>query len=98
MNGRPLEKGHGAPLRLIVPGWFGIAWVKWLARIELLDRRYISKFMAREYVTLRGEERDGKTVWRETSVGPIDVKSVLARAVRLKDDTVRLSGAALTDG
>lgn len=98
MNGQPLPKEHGAPLRLIVPGWFGIAWVKWLTRIELLDRRYMSKYMAREYVTIRGEERDGKTIWRETSVGPIDVKSVVARAVRLKSGDVRLTGAAWTDG
>jgi DMSO/TMAO reductase YedYZ molybdopterin-dependent catalytic subunit len=98
MNGEPLAKEHGAPLRLIVPGWFGIAWVKWLNRIELLDRRYMSKYMAREYVTIRGEEREGKTVWRETSVGPIDVKSVVARAARLKNGDVRFSGAAWTDG
>src|SRR5205814_1231921 len=78
MNGEPLTKGHGAPLRLIVPGWFGITWVKWLSRIEVLDRRFMSKCMAREYVTIRGEEKNGRTVWRETSVGPIDVKSLVA--------------------
>ena len=31
MNGRPLEPQHGAPLRLVVPGWYGMASVKWLA-------------------------------------------------------------------
>lgn len=98
MNGEPLTKEHGAPVRLVVPGWFGIAWVKWLTRIELLDRRYMSKYMGREYVTIRGEEREGRTIWRETSVGPIDVKSVTARASRLKDGTVRFQGAAWTDG
>ncbi|PYI80429.1 MAG: sulfite oxidase, partial [Verrucomicrobia bacterium] len=98
INGEPLTKDHGAPLRLIVPGWFGIAWVKWLSRIEVHDRRFMGKWMARRYVTLRGEEREDKTVWRETSVGPIDVKSVVARAMRLKDGTVRLAGAAWTDG
>src|SRR2546425_1097938 len=98
MNDQPLEKGHGAPLRLVVPGWFGIAWVKWLTHIELLDRRYMSKYMAREYVTIRGEEREGKTIWRETSVGPMDVKSVVARVVRRKDGSLRVSGAAWTDG
>jgi len=98
MNDQPLEKGHGAPLRLVVPGWFGIAWVKWLTRIELLDRRYMSKYMAREYVTLRGEERAGKTVWRETSVGPMDLKSVVARVTRRKDGSLRVTGAAWTDG
>jgi len=98
MNGQPLEPVHGAPLRLVVPGWFGISWVKWLTRIELLDRRFMSKYMAREYVTIRGEERDGKTFWRETSVGPMDLKSVVARVVRRKDGSLRVSGAAWTDG
>ncbi len=98
MNGEPLTKEHGAPVRLIVPGWFGITWVKWLTRIELLDRRFASKFMARDYVTLRGEERDGKTIWRETVVGQIDVKSITARVVRRKDGSLRVSGAAWTDG
>src|SRR6059058_776126 len=98
MNGQPLEKDHGAPLRLIVPGWFGITWVKWLTRIELLDRRYMGKYMAREYVTIRGEEHDGKTIWRETSVGPMDVKSVVARVARRKGGSLRVSGAAWTDG
>ena len=98
MNGEPLPKEHGAPLRLVVPGWFGIAWVKWLSRIEVLDRRYMSKYMAREYVTIRGEEKDGRTIWRETSVGPIDVKSIVARVVRRSDGILRVSGAAWTDG
>jgi DMSO/TMAO reductase YedYZ molybdopterin-dependent catalytic subunit len=98
MNGEPLPQEHGAPLRLVVPGWFGIAWIKWLTRIEVLDRRFMSKYMAREYVTIRGEERDGRTIWRETSVGPIDVKSIVARVVRGPDGNLRVSGAAWTDG
>jgi len=98
LNGEPLAKEHGAPLRLVVPGWFGISWVKCLNRIEVLDRRFMSKYMASEYVTLRGEERADKTIWRLTSVGPMDVKSIVARAVKLKDGTVRLTGAAWGDG
>ena len=98
MNGEPLTKEHGFPLRLVVPGWFGISWVKWLNRIEVLDRRYMSKYMAGEYVTLRGEERADKTIWRLTSVGPMNVKSIIARAVKLPGDTVRLTGAAWGDG
>jgi DMSO/TMAO reductase YedYZ molybdopterin-dependent catalytic subunit len=98
MNGEPLMKEHGFPLRLIVPGWFGISWVKWLNRIEVIDRRYMSKYMAWEYVTLRGEERGDKTIWRLTSVGPMDVKSIVARAVKMNDGNVRLTGAAWGDG
>ncbi len=98
MNGEPLGRDHGAPLRLIVPGWFGIAWVKWLSRIEVLDRRFMSKYMAREYVTIRGEERNGKMIWRETGVGPLDVKSMTARALRMANGNIRFAGAAWTDG
>jgi len=99
MNDQPLNDVHGAPVRLVVPGWFGIAWVKWLTRIDLIDRRFMGKWMAREYVTLRGEERpDGSTNWRETSVCNINVKSIAARAVRLPNQSVRISGAAWSDG
>jgi DMSO/TMAO reductase YedYZ molybdopterin-dependent catalytic subunit len=98
LNGQPLDVAHGAPLRLVVPGWYGIAWVKWLSRIEVLDRRIMSKYMAREYVTLRAEERGEKTIWRETSIGPMLIKSMAARALRLPDGSVRLEGAAWGDG
>jgi DMSO/TMAO reductase YedYZ molybdopterin-dependent catalytic subunit len=40
MNGAPLLPQHGYPLRLIVPGWYGMASVKWLNRIEALARPY----------------------------------------------------------
>lgn len=40
MNGAPLLPQHGFPLRLVVPGWYGMASVKWLERIEALDRPF----------------------------------------------------------
>jgi len=40
MNGAPLPPQHGYPLRLIVPGWYGMASVKWLARIEARAQPY----------------------------------------------------------
>jgi DMSO/TMAO reductase YedYZ molybdopterin-dependent catalytic subunit len=40
MNGQPLLPQHGFPLRLIVPGWYGMASVKWLVRIEALAAPY----------------------------------------------------------
>ena len=36
MNGRPLEPQHGYPLRLLVPGWYGMTSVKWLRSIEAI--------------------------------------------------------------
>ncbi len=99
-NGEPLLPIHGFPLRLIVPGWFGVAWVKWLKRVDVLDRRFMGKWMAREYVTLRGETKECTdwTNWRETSVCNINCKSVTARAIRRPNGTIRFNGAAWSDG
>jgi DMSO/TMAO reductase YedYZ molybdopterin-dependent catalytic subunit len=101
-NGEPLTKGNGAPLRLIVPGWYGIANVKWLRRIELRDTRYMGRFMARDYVTLRGERRGDEIVYVETSVNMMNLKSIVARVTRLpeKDGKVptKAYGAAWDDG
>lgn len=98
MDGKPLTQGHGFPLRLVVPGWYGVAWVKWLDRIEVHDRRFMSKFMARDYVTIRGEEKGNQTIWRETSVSLMNVKSLVGRVTRLKNGSIRVTGAAWTDG
>ena len=81
-NGEPLEKRNGAPLRLIVPGWYGIANVKWLTRIEVRDRRYMGRFMGRDYVTVRGERRGKEIVYVETSVARMNLKSIVARVTR----------------
>ena len=59
------------PVRLIAPGWFGIANVKWLRRIEVRDTPFEGRFMGRDYVTLREESRDGEMVAVETSVGRV---------------------------
>jgi DMSO/TMAO reductase YedYZ molybdopterin-dependent catalytic subunit len=94
MNGQPLGADHGFPLRLIVPGWYGIAWVKWLTRIELRDRRLMNRFMARDYVTIRGEKHGDQTEWKETSVGPLNVKSLLGRVTRQASGSLHITGAA----
>lgn len=98
MNGQPLGKSHGGPVRLIVPGWYGVAWVKWMNRIELHDRKYSNRFMARDYVTIRGEKHGDETIWRETAVGRMNVKSVAARATQRSSGAVRVTGAAWSDG
>ena len=93
MNGEELPSRHGYPLRLIAPGWYGVANVKWLTRIEVMDRRYQGHFMARDYVTIREEERDGETVWTFTSVTRDRLKSAPARVTR-RGDQHRIMGAA----
>ena len=47
MNGTPLPPDNGFPLRLIAPGWYGIANAKWLKRIEVRDQRFENLFMGR---------------------------------------------------
>jgi DMSO/TMAO reductase YedYZ molybdopterin-dependent catalytic subunit len=50
MNGEPLSPDHGAPFRLVVPGWYGMASVKWLARLRLLERKFEGFFQVNRYV------------------------------------------------
>jgi len=49
MNGAPLLPQHGAPLRLVVPEWYGMASVKWLERIEAIDRPFDGEQQAHSY-------------------------------------------------
>jgi len=97
MNGEPLPVSHGFPVRLIVPGWYGIAQVKWLERIELGVDRLMTRFMAKDYVTLMGREENGRTEWLETSVTHQRVKSVIARVTRAEDQFT-IFGVAWSDG
>jgi DMSO/TMAO reductase YedYZ molybdopterin-dependent catalytic subunit len=93
MNGEPLPPAHGFPARLIAPGWYGIANVKWLTRIEVRDARYQGHFMARDYVTIREEKQDGESVWTFTSVGHGRLKSAPAKVTK-RDDAYTIMGAA----
>ena len=93
MNGVPLPPPNGFPLRLIAPGWYGVANVKWLDRIEVRDTPFMGRFMARDYVTLREEQREGKVVGIETSVGRELLKSAPARVTR-QGDQYRIIGMA----
>jgi DMSO/TMAO reductase YedYZ molybdopterin-dependent catalytic subunit len=55
MNGAPLSAEHGHPVRAIVPGWYGMDSVKWLTRVEALDREDTSYFMSQRYLAVRLE-------------------------------------------
>jgi len=57
INGVPLPPQHGFPLRLIMPGWYGMTNVKWLAAIEAVDRPFTGHQQAVAY-RLRFEETD----------------------------------------
>lgn len=93
MNGEPLPPEHGFPVRLIAPGWYGVANVKWLTRIELLDRRFAGRFMARDYVSIREEQRNGQPAWTMTTVGRDRLKSAPAKVTR-SNNRYTVMGAA----
>jgi DMSO/TMAO reductase YedYZ molybdopterin-dependent catalytic subunit len=83
MNGEPLPLKNGFPVRLIAPGWYGVANVKWLTRIEVTDHRHAGRFMARDYVQIREEQREGQTLWTFATVSHERIKSAPAKVTRL---------------
>jgi DMSO/TMAO reductase YedYZ molybdopterin-dependent catalytic subunit len=97
LNGEPLSKHQGAPLRLLVPGWYGVANVKWLSEIHVQEDAYLGKYQARWYRTLRGEMIDGEMKWVESAVTHMNPKSFIARVT--KDGSKhKVLGVVLNDG
>lgn len=97
LNGEPLTKHQGFPLRLIVPGWYGVANVKWLSEIHIQEDQYLGKFQARWYRTLRGEMIDGEMKWVEAAVTHMQLKSFIAR-VTGGGSRHNVLGVVLNDG
>jgi DMSO/TMAO reductase YedYZ molybdopterin-dependent catalytic subunit len=85
-----------------MPGWYGVANVKWLSEIHLQEGRFLGNFQARWYRTVRtvggsGGETDPETQWVETEVTHLNLKSVIARVSKSGSaHTVR--GWVLNDG
>jgi DMSO/TMAO reductase YedYZ molybdopterin-dependent catalytic subunit len=82
MNGEPLTMHQGFPLRLIIPGWYGVSNVKWLADIHVQEDDYLGKWQARNYRTLKGEMINGEMKWTETAISRMRLKSFIARVSR----------------
>ncbi len=93
MNGEPLPALHGFPARLILPGWYGVNNVKWLTRIEAIDRRFQGFFMALDYVSIYQEPHGDEMVWTFTTVGRDRLKSAPARVLD-RDGDYLVQGAA----
>ncbi|RSD26217.1 sulfite oxidase [Mesobacillus subterraneus] len=49
-NGKPLSHKHGYPFRLVVPGWYGMASVKWLTDIVVIEDTFTGPFQTDDYV------------------------------------------------
>jgi DMSO/TMAO reductase YedYZ molybdopterin-dependent catalytic subunit len=97
LNGEPLTRHQGSPLRLIVPGWYGVANVKWLAQVHMQEEAYLGKYQARWYRTLRGEMIDGEMKWKESAVTHMQLKSFIARVTK-DGSRYKVLGVVLNDG
>lgn len=102
LNGQPLTRDSGFPIRLIMPGWYGVCNVKWLSEIHLQQDRYLGNFQARWYRDLRGrggtgEDNDPNTQWVETEVTRMQLKSVIARVTK-NSGAYQVFGFVLNDG
>ena len=97
LNGEPLTSHQGFPLRLLVPGWYGVANVKWLSEIHVQEDQYLGKYQARWYRTVKGELIDGELKWKETAVTRMRLKSFIAR-VSHDGSRHKVFGVVLHDG
>jgi DMSO/TMAO reductase YedYZ molybdopterin-dependent catalytic subunit len=97
LNGEPLTRHQGSPLRLIVPGWYGVSNVKWLAQIHVQEDQFLGKWQARWYRTLRGEMIDGEMKWKESAITHMNPKSFIAR-VTTDGSRYNVFGVVLNDG
>ncbi|KOU66802.1 sulfite oxidase [Streptomyces sp. MMG1533] len=64
MNGAPLPPQHGSPLRLVVPGWYGMAQVKWLCDIKVVDTAFTGFQQSVAYRIRQAPEEAGEPVTR----------------------------------
>jgi sulfane dehydrogenase subunit SoxC len=64
LNGAPLPPQHGFPLRLVVPGWYGMANVKWLSSIEVTDTPFTGYYQATSYNVRKEDDDPGEPVTR----------------------------------
>jgi DMSO/TMAO reductase YedYZ molybdopterin-dependent catalytic subunit len=95
MNGAPLPPEHGFPLRVVVPGWAGDSWIKWITQITVLDKEHEGFWMARAY------RHPGRPVQPGTAVTPekmqpvtsLRVKSVIAAPL---DSTQVVTGTSVS--
>ncbi len=85
MNGEPVPARFGGPVRLVVPGWYGMASVKWVARIEAVEQPFAGEFQTEKYVYAPGEP-----------VTRMKIKSVFAEIPHWVPAKIplRISGAA----
>jgi sulfane dehydrogenase subunit SoxC len=97
MNGAPLPPQHGFPLRLVVPGWYGMQNVKWLTRITVLEEPFGGYQNAVSYRMYGADGEPGEPVTRmlpRSLMIPPGVPDFLTRVRHLEPGPVTLRGRA----
>lgn len=97
VNGEPLPPQHGFPLRLVVPGWYGMTNVKWLGRIDVLDAPFAGFQQVRGYRMRAHEDDPGTPVTRmlpRALMVPPGIPDFLTRRRFLPAGPCRLQGRA----
>jgi DMSO/TMAO reductase YedYZ molybdopterin-dependent catalytic subunit len=97
LNGAPLPPQHGAPLRLVVPGWYGMTSVKWLERITVLDRPFDGYQQAHAYRLRQDEGDEGVPITRmqpRALMVPPGVPDFLSRRRFVDPGVCRVEGRA----
>ncbi|MEU0941529.1 sulfite oxidase [Streptomyces canus] len=97
MNGAPLPPQHGHPLRLVVPGWYGMAHVKWLREITVTDRPFTGFQQVVAYRLRQDPGDEGEPVTRiapRALLVPPGFPDFMSRARVVRPGMVALEGRA----
>lgn len=78
MNGRPLKRDHGAPVRLMVPGWYGCCCIKWVNEIAMVGEHSPATSQMREYAS-RTHQNGVPSLAREYQAPAIDPAAMPVR-------------------
>ncbi len=101
VNGVPLPPQHGYPLRLVVPGWYGMTSVKWLERITVLDEPFLGYQMSHSYRVRLEEDEPGEpitTIAPRSLMVPPGVPEFLTRARIVDAGSIDIVGRAWCGG
>ena len=93
MNGEALRPEQGYPVRLVVPGWEGNMWIKWLRRLEVGDKPWHQREETSKYTDLLGDGRARRFTWEMDDKSVITSPSPQAPITHGKGQTV-ITGVA----
>jgi sulfane dehydrogenase subunit SoxC len=97
MNGAPLPPQHGAPVRIVVPGWYGMASVKWLSTITVLSRPFTGYQQVSAYRLRTSPAEEGVALQRmlpRALMIPPGVPEFIPRTRIVSNEPCQLSGRA----